>query len=123
MWEKICKIEEKDRDKLNKLIDDLTKAIKGLGNYVPVFDDLLINIIARSIIYAEKAEHWIDTSEEIDVHSSAVDIIAKNRAMMNAAIENLAISRKERLKQKTAEEVKDEIEKFVRELMGVEKKN
>jgi hypothetical protein len=120
-WRKVCKIESKDQDRLNKLIEELTKAIKGLGDYVPALDDPYIITIAKSIIYAEKIEAWIDESDDIDVVTSATYIIANHRAMMNDAIANLAASRKERLKRKNETEVKDEIEKFVRELMGFEK--
>ncbi|MEM2902862.1 MAG: hypothetical protein QXO32_09090 [Candidatus Bathyarchaeia archaeon] len=113
------KIEPKDRGRFNRLIEEMTTCVKSLGDYAPAFDDPLIAEIAKAIIYIEKAEQWLDQAESVDVAASATDIIAKRSAMMHQAIENLATNRKERLKQKSSTEVKDEIEKFVREIMGV----
>ena len=119
--QKSSKLEPKDRDRFNNLFQKMVTCIKGLGNYNPAFDDPLIADIAKAIIYTEKAEQWLDKTDDVDVAASATDIIAKRSAMMRQAIEDLAANRRERLKQNSSAEVHDEIEKFVRELMGEKK--
>lgn len=121
--EKEPKIEAKDRDRFNRLVHEMTECVKSMGDYNPAFDDPLIEAIAKAIIYAEKAEEWLDKAESIDVATGATYLMERHRAMMRRAIEDLAANRKERLKQKSSVEVKDEIEKFVREIMGVSSGN
>jgi len=111
------KFEEKELDRINRLMQAMIEHIKGMGDYAPAFDDPLIEMIAKAIVIAEKAERWLDV-DDVDVANSALDIISKSRAMMRSAIEDLAANRKERLKQKSAAEVRDEVEKFVKKIMG-----
>jgi len=91
---KTGKLEPKDEDKFNHLVQVMTQCVKSLGGYNPAFDDPLIHTVARSIIYAEKIEKWIDKTDEVSVATSATDAIVKHRAIMRAAIEDLAANRK-----------------------------
>ena len=116
------KLEAKELDRVNRLMQEMIDYVKGMGDYAPAFDNPLIETIAKSIVFAEKAEKWLDV-DDVDVANSALDMISKCRAMMRNAVEDLAANRRERLKQKSAAEVRDEVEKFVKKIMGEAEKS
>jgi hypothetical protein len=54
--------------------------------------------------------------------SSLTDAISKQRRDLFKAMEALAMNRRERLKQKTLGEIKDEIQGWIEELLGIKRK-
>jgi hypothetical protein len=113
---------KQDFEKIERLFEKIKKGIEAYSDYNPSLDDPLIMEVAKCIVALEKLEAWLDNVESIEDISSLTDAISKQRRDLFKAMEALAMNRRERLKQKTLGEIKDEIQGWIEELLGIKHK-
>ena len=113
---------KQDFEKIERIFEKIQKGIEAYGDYNPSLDDPLIMEVAKSIVAIEKLEAWLDNVESVEDVSALTDAISKQRRDLLKAMEALALNRRERLKQKTLGEIKDEIQGWIEELLGIKRK-
>lgn len=106
-----------DIPEIERIANGVIKVLKKFGGYEPEVDDIWVNRIANCTFYMKKIECFLDapTATE-DTYSHVIDMQTKQQAMIEHAMEQLALSRRERAqKQGEAQFVKklrEEIERL-----------
>mgnify|MGYP007042367497 CR=1 FL=1 len=99
---------------------NLLTALRKLEAYNPVFDIPFVEEIASSMLYLKRGKRFLDDPDCSPTTYAAVsDAMAKHSSRMRAAAKELAASRAERLKTKSATrlaaEIKSVIDKVIQE--------
>jgi hypothetical protein len=107
-------------DEYERMKAQLIKALRRMDAYNSMFDLPLVEEIARGAIYVKRGEQFLDDPKcSPTTYSALSDAIVKHSNRMRAAIKDLAANRAERLKvqsaTKLAEEIRNAIDKVIRE--------
>jgi len=99
-----------------RIAKGIIKVLKKFGTYEPEVDDILAYRIADSIFYMKKVENFLDAPTATEhTYSRVTDIQTKQQNMIEQAMEELALSRKERMKKQSeagfTQKLREEIEK------------
>ena len=103
---KIPRTTEKHPD-YPKIKARLVEVLRQTGIYNPVYDDLLVGEIAKTIIDIRKVDEEIDGAENIAELQKAVRVKATLLAMLENLAEALAVTRRSRLKRGESEVFRD----------------
>lgn len=99
---KVPLLTEKDAAEYNRTRSEIIKVLEKAGGYEPAIDDLLVNVIADTVIYMKKIEFFVDSPlATSDTYSSVTDSKLKMMKMIDTAIHQLALSRRDRLVEQT----------------------
>jgi hypothetical protein len=110
----------KDLPELNRIKKGLIKALREFGGYVPEVDDLLVDEIASNTIYWKKAELFLDADTATEMtYARVADARMKFQAMIDSAMKQLALTRRDRLNQQE----QGDLMARMRELIQKAKKN
>ena len=89
-----------DQPQHEKIRKGLIKVLKKFGGYEPAVDDLHIEQIATSAIYSKKTEHFLDSANATEItYSRIIDSKLKLQKMIETALHQLALNRRDRLGQ------------------------
>ncbi|MGP8069415.1 MAG: hypothetical protein ACLP5V_05950 [Candidatus Bathyarchaeia archaeon] len=89
-----------DQPELERLQKGIIKLLKKFGVYEPVLDDILVEQIASSTIYYKRAEKFLDATSATEyTYASIADSKVKLQKMIETAMQELALSRRDRLTQ------------------------
>jgi hypothetical protein len=92
---------DEDRPELERLRKGIIKALKKFGVYEPALDDILVEQIASSTIYWKRMERFLDSASATEwTYARITDSKLKTQKMIEDAMRELALSRRERLSQK-----------------------
>lgn len=109
VW-KIALLTEKDADEYNRIRNELIKVLERMGGYEPAFDDIHIDRIARMAIYTNKVEWYADSEiATLDTYAKVTDIKLKQSKIIDSAINQLAIARRDRLGKQTESSLMNEL--------------
>jgi len=101
---------KKDASEYNRIRDELVKVLERMGGYEPAVDDKYIDRIARLTIYTNKVEIYIDSNNAtVDTYVKVTDIKLKQSKMLDMAINQLALARRDRLGKQTESSLMDEL--------------
>ena len=101
---------KKDASEYNRIRDELVKVLERMGGYEPAVDDKYIDRIARLTIYTNKVEMYIDSNNAtVDTYVKVTDIKLKQSKMLDMAINQLALARRDRLGKQTESSLMDEL--------------
>ena len=90
-----------DKPEYERLKKGIIKLLRKFGLYEPDLDDILIEQIASTTIYWKKIEQFLDTASATEyTYASIADSKVKMQKMIETAIQQLALSRRDRLNQK-----------------------
>jgi translation initiation factor 2B subunit (eIF-2B alpha/beta/delta family) len=93
---------DEDQPELERLKNGIIKLLKKFGGYEPALDDILIEQIASSTIYWKKVERFLDTASATEyTYASIADSKVKWQKMIDTAMRELALSRRDRLNQQS----------------------
>lgn len=97
---------EKDAAEYERTRSELVKALEKMGGYEPAADDIQIDQIARTAIYAKKVENFLDseTANE-DTYSRVTDTKLKQSKIIENAMRQLSLARRDRLGKQTEADV------------------
>ncbi len=89
---------QKDVAEYERTKSGLLKVLEKLGGYEPAVDDIHIDQIARNLIYLNKVEFYLDSEHSTeDTYAVVADSKLKLMKMIDNAIRELALSRRDRL--------------------------
>jgi len=92
----------RDRPEYERLRKGIIKLLEKFGVYEPALDDILVGEIASSTIYYNNAEKFLDAANANELtYSRIIDCKLKCQKMIETAIRELALSRRERLSQQS----------------------
>lgn len=101
---------KKDASEYNRIRGELVKVLERMGGYEPAVDDKYIDRIARLTIYTNKVEMYIDSNNAtVDTYVKVTDIKLKQSKMLDMAINQLALARRDRLGKQTESSLMNEL--------------
>ena len=107
---KMSLLTKKDASEYNRIRDELVKVLERMGGYEPAVDDKYIDRIARLTIYTNKVEMYIDSNNAtVDTYVKVTDIKLKQSKMLDMAINQLALARRDRLGKQTESSLMNEL--------------
>lgn len=107
---KIPLLTEKDAAEYERIRNEMIKVLEKMGGYEPAIDDLHIDQIARTAIYLKKIESFVDSPlATSDTYSRVTDSKLKMAKMIENAIRQLALSRRDRLEKQTQSSFENEL--------------
>jgi hypothetical protein len=113
---KTPKITEKNRPEYERTRNAIVKALQRMGGYEPAIDDYYVDEIARNAIYAKKIETFLDSdTANVDTYSSVAYTKQKFAKMIENAIHQLALNRRDRLGNQTQSDMMRELRKALGE--------
>ena len=99
---KMALLTRKDQPEYNRIRNELVKVLEKAGGYEPAVDDIHIDQIARIAVYTKKVESYLDSDlATVDTHSRVTDIKLKQSKMIDNALHQLAIARRDRIDKQT----------------------
>lgn len=105
-------ITEKDAPEYERMKSGLVKVLNRLGGYEPAVDDIHVDEIARHVIYMNRVELYLDSGNATEeTYTVVADSKLKFMKMINDAIRELALSRRDRL----GKRIESSLEKELRE--------
>jgi len=91
-----------DSVEYSRMRRNLIDTLQNLGGYEPAIDDILIDEIARIVIYSRKTETFLNSKTATEyTYSRVADIKVKFAKIVDNAVRQLAISRRDRLTTQT----------------------
>lgn len=86
---------------LERIAQGIINVLKRYSGYEPEIDDILVYRIATTIIYSRRTESFLDapTADE-KTYTRIIDVQAKQQSMIENALAQLALSRRDRLSRK-----------------------
>jgi hypothetical protein len=91
-----------DAAEYSRMRRELVETVEKLGGYEPAVDDIHIDIIVRHLIYLRKIEAFLNSETATEyTYASVADSKAKLEKIIENAIRELAISRRDRLTSQT----------------------
>jgi len=89
-----------DQPEYERIRKGLIKVLRKFGGYEPAVDDLHIGVIASSVIYSKKTEHFLDAANADEyTYSRVIDSKLKLQKMIESALHRLALNRRDRVGQ------------------------
>jgi hypothetical protein len=110
---------EKDVGEYERTRSEIIKVLEKMGGYEPAIDDIYVTQIATTVIYLKKIEFFVDSNLATeDTYSSVTDSKLKMGKIIENAIRQLALSRRDRIGTQTQasfrNELKEELERALR---------
>lgn len=101
---------EKDTPEYDKIRRELIRVLERLGGYEPAADDIFVDQIARNAIYSRKIEFFLDapTANE-HTYAAVTDTKLKLSKIVEKAMQQLALSRRDRLSNQSQANVMTEL--------------
>jgi hypothetical protein len=89
---------EKDTPEYDQIRRELIKVLQRLGGYEPAADDIFVDQIARNAIYSRKVEFFLDAATANEhTYAAVTDTKLKLSKIVENAMQQLALSRRDRL--------------------------
>jgi len=96
-----------DIPEIERMAKGIIKVLKKSGGYESEVDDIWVYRIANCVFYLKKAECFLDAPSATEhTFSRVAEIQAKEQNMIEHAMEQLALSRKDRIEAKGETELK-----------------
>jgi hypothetical protein len=90
----------KDLPEIDRLTKGIVKVLLKFGGYEPEVDDIWVHQIATCTVYLTKTEIFLDAdSATVHTYSRAADTQLKFQKMIENAMNQLALSRRDRIGQ------------------------
>ena len=109
-----------DIPEIERITKGIIKVLKKSGRYEPEVDDIWVNRIAQCTFYLKKTEYFLDAPTATEhTYSRITEIQTKWQNMIEHAMEQLALSRRDRMETQGEADLKrrlrEEIEKASKE--------
>jgi vacuolar-type H+-ATPase subunit H len=115
---KVPMITEKDAKEYEGIKAGLIGELKKLGSYAPEIDDLHIDAIARATIHLRNAEKLLESEKaNKETYSRVTDAQAKLRKIIESALHELAVTRRERIATQAGKAGEEELARLILEAL------
>ncbi|MGA2790856.1 MAG: hypothetical protein ABSF00_08815 [Candidatus Bathyarchaeia archaeon] len=113
---KVPKLTEKDAAEYERTRTPIVKALEKIGGYLPAVDDYYVDLIARTMIYAKKAEKFLDANTaSVETYASVAYTKLKFSKIIDTAIQQLVLNRRDRLGKETQSDVINELREITQQ--------
>jgi hypothetical protein len=103
-----------DQPEFERLRKGIIEVLNKFGGYVPAVDDILVDQIASCTIYWKNAEVFLDAETATEhTYARIADTKIKFQKMIEAAMRELALSRRDRLTQKAQTEFTSQLREAI----------
>ncbi|WP_309492301.1 hypothetical protein [Candidatus Hecatella orcuttiae] len=101
----------------------LVEALRQTGCYDPAFDDMVVDEVVKSIIDIRTVDRYVEGAKDLRELAEAFNAKATITRILYQAVEQLAVTRRGRLKRKDMEGFKDTLFTRLRELTSASENN
>ena len=116
---KLPKLTEKDLAEYERTRTLTVNVLDKMGGYEPGIDDYYVDLIARTIIYAKKVENFLDSdTASVDTYASVAYTKLKFAKVIENAIRQLALNRRDRLEKQTQTDLVQELREATQRALG-----
>lgn len=99
---KMEKLQRKDAAEYQKIRTEIVNVLEKTGGYEPAVDNLYIDRIASTAIYARKLETFLDSSQATArTYAQVTDTKLKLSKIIDNAMHQLALTRRDRIGKQT----------------------
>lgn len=103
-------LKEKDLTEYEHIRSEIIKVLERIGGYEPAIDDIYVTQIATIAIYLRRIEFFVDSDlATSDTYASVTDSKLKMGKIIENAVRQLALSRRDRLGQQTQSSLTNEL--------------
>lgn len=107
---KVEKLQRKDAGEYERIRSELVKVLEKMGGYEPAVDNIHIDQIARTAIYATKVEIFLDSAQATaSTYSRVTDTKLKLSKIIDNAMRQLALARRDRMGKQTESSLVNEL--------------
>ncbi len=111
-------LKEKDLAEYERTRSEIIKVLDKMGGYVPAVDDIFVAQIATTAIYLKRIDFFVDSElATSDTYASVTDTKLKMGKIIENAIRQLALSRRDRVGNQTeaslTNQLREELERTV----------
>jgi len=107
---KVEKLQRKDAGEYERIRSELVNVLERMGGYEPAVDNIHIDQIARTAIYARKVEVFLDSAQATaNTYSRVTDTKLKLSKIIDNAFHQLALTRRDRIGEQTESSLENEL--------------
>ena len=107
---KLALLQKKDAAEYERTRDEIIQLLEKMGGYVPAIDNIHVDEIARIAIYAKKIEIYLDSGTvDVDIYSRVTDMKLKLSKIIDNALHQLALARRDRMSKQTESSLMNEL--------------
>ena len=107
---KMEKLQRKDAAEYERIRSELVEVLEKMGGYEPAVDNIHIDQIARTAIYATKVEVFLDSAQATaNTYSRVTDTKLKLSKIIDNAMRQLALARRDRMGKQTESSLMNEL--------------
>ena len=111
---KLALLQRKDAAEYERTRDEIIQVLEKMGGYVPAIDNIHVDEIARIAIYAKKIEIYLDSGTvDIDIYSRVTDMKLKLSIIIDNALHQLALARRDRMSKQTESSLMNELRETI----------
>jgi hypothetical protein len=115
---KTPKLREKDVAEYERTRSEIIKVLENVGGYEQAIDGILVAQIAITIINLKNIEFFIDSDlATSDTYASVIDTKLKMAKMIENAIRQLALSRRDRIGNQTQSSLMNQLKQGLEEVL------
>jgi hypothetical protein len=115
---KTPKLREKDVAEYERTRSEIIKVLENVGGYEQAIDSILVAQIAITIINLKNIEFFIDSDlATSDTYASVIDTKLKMAKMIENAIRQLALSRRDRIGNQTQSSLINQLKQGLEEVL------
>ena len=115
---KTPKLREKDVAEYERTRSEIIKVLENVGGYEQAIDGILVAQIAITIINLKNIEFFIDSDlATSDTYASVIDTKLKMAKMIENAIRQLALSRRDRIGNQTQSSLINQLKQGLEEVL------
>ena len=118
---KMEKLQRKDAAEYEKIRTEIVNVLEKTGGYEPAVDNLYIDRIASTAIYARKLETFLDSSQATArTYAQVTDTKLKLSKIIDSAMHQLALTRRDRIGKETESNFVNELKQGMSKALEVQ---
>lgn len=111
-------LKEKDLAEYERTRSEIIKVLERHGGYEPAIDDLYVSQIATTAIYLKRIEYFVDSDLATeDTYSSVTDTKLKMGKIIENAVRQLALSRRDRISKQNQSSLMNELREEIKRVV------
>ena len=115
---KVEKLQKKDAAEYQKLRNEIINVLEKSGGYEPAVDNLYIDRIASTAIYARKLETFLDSAQATArTYAQVTDTKLKLSKIIDDAMHHLALTRRDRISKQTESNFVNELKQALQKAL------
>lgn len=111
-------LKQKDVAEYDRTRSEIIKVLEKVGGYEPAIDDIYVAQIATTTIYLKRIEFFVDSDlATSDTYASVTDTKLKMGKIIENAVRQLALSRRDRIGNQTESSLMNELREGLEQVL------